>query len=79
MTIKMQVYGAWLFSGKEEPKNEIPESWKLVKVIPGRFESPKDVPLNQVPIVWDWIMLASGDMGICYSRSEFLEEIGGVK
>jgi len=74
MTIKMQIYGAWFFSGKEEPKDEIPESWKLVAVVPGKFQTPNDIPVNQIPKGWDWVLLASGSMGMCYSKSEFLEE-----
>ena len=74
MKVKMEVYGAWFFKGKEEPKDEMPESWKLVAVVPGKFQTLNEIPSNKIPSNWDWVMLASGSMGMCYSKQEFLKE-----
>lgn len=87
--VKTQVYGAWLFSGKDEPGNEVPPiTWKAKMLIGGRYDTPSAFKsllerLGKIEedgiINWDWLMVGEGDKVSVYSRKEIQEILKGRK
>jgi hypothetical protein len=78
-SIKLQLWGAWIYKGKELPVESVPlSSWKMVGMNSGKFDSVADMKKQRngfleglAKVEWDFILLCHGDSVSFYTKSDF--------